>query len=190
MYITEVKVELKSSEIRGGIAVASDNQFHLVDQGNHRILTFRESDCTYITSIFNPDSRKRSGEYFVNIAVNSAGDLYVVDSRSGNVQVYNSSGKFMFVFGTRQMNKSEYKRGGLYSPHVIAINLEDFLFVGDENGVVSIFNRNGSFVRSFGGSGDKPGQFGNIQGMYFDHLRGQLYICEWNNDRVQVFQNQ
>lgn len=94
----------------------------------------------------------------------------------------------MFAFGT-ECSKSYYKRGGLSSPHAIAIDKEDFVFVGDRDGVVSIFAKNGEFVRSFGGSGDQPGKFGDIRGMQFDS-HGHLYVCEWETNRVQVFQKE
>ncbi len=171
----------------GGIALGDSNQIFLVDRGNHRIQTFH-SNFAYITSFFNPDSKACSNEYLERIALNSTGNLYITDRRNCNVQVYDNSGKFKFKFG-KEANKRCYNRGGLSHPHAIAIDKEDFVYVGDESGVVSIFDRMGSFVRSFGGPGDKPGQFGNIQAMHFDY-EGHLYICEWNTNRVQVFQGQ
>ena len=171
----------------GGIALGSKGEIFLVDRGNHRIQIFN-SNFTFVKSLFNPDSRERSHEYLERVAVNSAGDLYVTDYRNHNIQVYNKDGRFMFTFGKELKDIKErfYKRGGLSSPYAIAIDKDDFVYVGDKNGVVSIFDKDGGFVRSFGGSGDQPGQFGNIQAMHFD-AEGQLYVCEWKTNRVQVF---
>lgn len=173
--------------IPGGVAVGKDGKIFLVDRRNHRIQIFH-SNFTYFGSLFNPDDENRSCEDLESVALNSAGDLYVTDSRNCNVQVYNRNGAFMFAFGT-ECSKSYYKRGGLSSPHAIATEKEDFVFVGDRDGVVSIFAKNGEFVRSFGGSGDQPGKFGDIRGMQFDS-HGHLYVCEWETNRVQVFQKE
>ena len=172
----------------GGIAVRKDGRIYLVDRGNHRIQVL-ESSLEYTNSYFNPDSQERSSEYLECAALNSAGDLYVTDRRNCNIQVFNHNGKFLFTFG-KSASRREYKRGRLYNPHAIAIDREDFVYVGGDDGIVSIFDKKGNFVRSFGGSGNQPGQFGYIRGMHIDS-QGQLYICEWEtNNRVQVFQGQ
>ena len=171
----------------GGITVRKDGQIHIVDRGNHRIQTLL-SNLVYTTSYFNPDGKERSSEYLECAALNSAEDLYVTDSRNCNVQVFNRSGKFLFTFG-ESCNRRQYKRGGLSHPRAIAIDCEDFVYVGGDDGVVSIFDKKGSFVRSFGGPGDQPGQFEDIQGMHIDS-QGHLYVCDWKTNRVQVFQGQ
>ena len=171
----------------GGFAVGKDGLIYLVDRGNRRIQTFK-SNLTYATSYFNPDGKERSNERLECVALNSAGDLYVTDGRNCNIQVYKHGGKFMFAFG-KPANKRQYRRVELSNPRAIAIDQEDFVYVGGENGVVSIFDKRGCFVRSFGRSGDQPGQFGNIQAMYIDR-HSQLYISEWKTNRVQVFQIQ
>ena len=171
----------------GGIAFGTSSQIFLVDRGNHRIQIFN-NDFTLVTSLSNPDTKKSRYEYLERVAVNSAGEIYVTDRRNCNVQVYDRNGKYLFEFGTEAKAK-QYKRGGLSHPHAIAIDKEDFVFVGDENGVVSIFDKKGVFMRSFGGPGDQLGSFGNIQAMHFD-CRGMLYVCEWKTNRVQIFQGQ
>ena len=167
----------------GGIALGSGGLIFLVDRGNHRVQIL-QSDLVSLSSFSTPFDHSRLEQ----IALNSAGNLYVTDSRNANVQVYSDSGKFLFEFGT-QSQKKQYRRGDLCSPHAIAIDKEDYVYVGDENGIVSIFDKEGAFVRSFGGAGDQAGQFGDIQAMHFDH-QGNLYVCEWKTNRVQVFQGQ
>ena len=122
------------------------------------------------------------------MAFNSAGDLYVTDSRNCKVQVYNQNGRFKFAFGKKSSSR-HYSRGDLSRPHAITVNREDLVCIGDENGIVSIFSKKGKFLRSFGGSGKVPGLFGSIQAMHIDS-QGSIYIGEWKNDRVQVFQGQ
>ena len=169
----------------GGIAVGTDQQIYVVDRGNHRIQIL-QSDFEYKNSYFNPDEKERRYEYVENAALNSAEELFVTDRRNDNIQVFNRKGRFLFTFGKKAKSR-EYIRGALSSPNGIAIDHEDFVYVGGRDGVVSIFDRKGKFVRSFGGTGDQPGQFRDITGMHVDH-QGQLYVCDWQNNRVQVFE--
>ena len=170
-----------------GIAVRKDGLIYLVDQGNHRIQTF-QSNFAYLATFSNPNVTERTSECLESVAFNSAGDLFVTDSHNCRVQVYNHNGKFAFAFGKKD-DPRRYKRGGLSRPHAIAIDHEDFVYVGGDDGIVSIFNRRGDFVRTFGGPGDKPGQFRDIRGMHIDKY-GQLYVCEWITNRIQVFRGQ
>ena len=179
--------EVNELDNPGGIAVRKDGQIYIVDRGNHRIQVL-QSSLEYTTSYSNPDSQERSSEYLECAALNSAGDLYVTDRRNCNIQVFNRNGKFLFTFG-KSTSRRQYKRGGLYDPHAIAIDREDFVYVGGDDGIVSIFDKEGNFVRSFGGSGNQPGQFGHIRGMHIDS-QGQLYVCDWETNQVQVFQGQ
>ena len=171
----------------GGIAVRKDGQIYLVDGGNHRIQIF-QSDLQYTSSLYNPDDKERRSEYLECAALNSAGDLYVTDKRNCNVQVFDNSGKFLFQFG-KSGSKRQLKRGQLSNPRGIAIDREDFVYVGGDDGIVSIFDKKGNFVRQFGGFGDQPGQFKEIHGMHIDST-GQLYVCDWKTSQVQVFEGQ
>ena len=168
-----------------GVAVGKDGRIYIVDCGNHRVQIFDEHFVYYKTSS-NPDAKERSGEYLECVAINSDGDFYVTDRRNCNIQVFNHDGKFMFVFG-KKATPSKYQRGTLTYPHAIAIDHSDFVYVGGEDGIVSIFDRKGNFVRAFGGKGNEPGQFGLIWAMHIDH-KGLLYVCEQTNNRVQIFQ--
>ena len=168
----------------GGIAVGTDDRIYVVDRGNHRIQIL-QSNFEYMNSYFNPDERERRSEHVENVALNSAQELFVTDSYNYNVQVFNHKGRFLFTFGKNARSRN-YVRGALSSPNGIAIDHEDFVYVGGRDGVISIFDRKGNFVRSFGGTGDQPGRFHDIKGMHVDH-RGQLYVCDRQNNCVQVF---
>ena len=169
----------------GGVAVGTDGRIYVVDRGNHRIQIL-QSSLDFVKSYFNPDEREQRSEHIENAALNSAGDLFVTDRRNHNVQVFNHKGRFLFTFGKKAVSR-QYVRGVLANPVGIAVDHEDFVYVGGNDGVVSIFDKKGNFMRSFGGPGDQPGQSRNIRGMHIDH-RGQLYVCDWDNNRVQVFQ--
>ena len=49
-----------------------------------------------------------------------------------------------------------------------------------------MFRLDGSFVRSWGSRGSAPGQFKHPSGLAVSSA-GEVFICDWDNHRVQVF---
>ena len=75
--------------------------------------------------------------------------------------------------------------GNLDGPIGIALAGEE-VFVSDSgNQRIEVFDRNGKFLRAFGGEGDGPGELDRP--MHIDARDGKLYVAEYLNDRIQVF---
>ena len=76
-------------------------------------------------------------------------------------------------------------------PNGIAVDSSgQFLYVAFfETNCIRKFNMDGSFVTQFGTSGSDEGQFDYPGGLVVSRKTGQLYICDTNNDRIQVFLN-
>ena len=76
-------------------------------------------------------------------------------------------------------------------PNGIAVDSSgQFLYVAFfETNCIRKFNMNGSFIAQFGTSGSDEGQFNSPGGLVLSKKTGRLYICDSNNDRIQVFLN-
>ena len=76
-------------------------------------------------------------------------------------------------------------------PNGIAMDSSgQFLYVAFfESNCIRKFTMNGSFVAQFGTSGSDEGQFNSPGGLVVSKKTGRLYICDNNNDRIQVFLN-
>ena len=48
------------------------------------------------------------------------------------------------------------------------------------------FDRNGSFIKSWGGNGKGPGQFEVAHGISID-AKGRLWVADRENQRIQIF---
>ena len=55
------------------------------------------------------------------------------------------------------------------------------------NDRISVFDKNGTFLTSFGMGGTGDGQFENLHGIAIDPQTGWIYVCDSGNKRVQVF---
>ncbi len=49
-----------------------------------------------------------------------------------------------------------------------------------------MFTSEGQFISTFGRRGSEPGEFNNPRGLAVNK-DGILYVCDWDNNRVQCF---
>jgi NHL repeat len=106
------------------------------------------------------------------VAIASNGDIFVSEGHGGinddnsRIMKFAKDGRFIKAFGTRGTGD-----GQLRSPHAIAIDSQDRVFVGDRmNSRVVIFDREGTFVAAWK-------QFGRPSGIYVDK-NDMLYVAD------------
>ena len=76
--------------------------------------------------------------------------------------------------------------GQLTSPRNMEIGPDGMIYVADSgNHRIQVFDRNGQFVRGWGGSGTEPGQFNEPWGLAADDEF--LYVADTWNHRIQKF---
>ena len=95
-------------------------------------------------------------------------------------------GKFISKFG-KQGNM--YKDGEFNEPRFLSVNKEGLLMVRDSvNHRVQVFELSGKFVTKFGSEGSGRGELKNpfSTAILSD---GRIVVCEFNNDRIQVFEH-
>src|SRR5207244_10750207 len=73
-------------------------------------------------------------------------------------------------------------------PQDVAWLPDGSLLVADglTNGRIAKFDRNGTFVASWGTRGSAPGQLSGVHGIASDR-RGRVYVADRSNHRIQVF---
>ncbi|XP_064396595.1 E3 ubiquitin-protein ligase TRIM71-like [Halichondria panicea] len=109
------------------------------------------------------------------MAFNSSEELIVTDFE-GDVLVFDKKGKQI-----QSISKSKHGFGGIYG---VAVDKEDNIYVCDCKHCVYKFNKRGDLLKRFGTSGSGPKEF------YYPHgiavAGDQLFVCDYNNHRVQV----
>jgi len=119
------------------------------------------------------------------IALNSKGDLLIVDGGNNRIQVLNKTGQFLFKFGSYGN-----KDGQFSSPKGIAIDKDDNIIISDGNNKIQIFDSKGNFLSKFGSEGKENGQFNDPYGIAVDERNDNIVVCDSGNHRVQVFSRQ
>jgi len=108
------------------------------------------------------------------IAVDSSDRIFVGDN-TGRIQVFDSSGNFLFKFGTFVNIQS------------VTVDSSDRIIVSDISlNEIQVFDSSGNFLFKFGSFGTGDGQFSSPFGVAVDN-QDRIYVGEDGNSRVQVF---
>lgn len=115
-------------------------------------------------------------------AVDSAGNVYLVDGEANRVHKLDSEGHFITAWGTYGGNEGQFDH-----PAGIAVDAEDCVYVADSgNNRIQKFTSDGHFLRAWGSAGFGPGELNNPQGIVADSGTG-VYVVDTGNRRVQRF---
>lgn len=111
--------------------------------------------------------------------------LYVCNEGNNYIQVFDSTGKFLFKWGGTGSIDGLFDLP--YGITGVSIPAGKFIYIVDQaNNRVQIFTPTGAFSSSFGTPGTGNGQFDGPTFIASD-VNGNVYVVDSNNNRVQVF---
>ena len=113
---------------------------------------------------------------------NTTGNIYVADQNNNCVKVFDCTGKYLFKFGD---NEGE---GKMYLPKGIAICGDGILITQYSNCILN-YRLNGKFISRIGRQGRGELEFNFPFGLTIDESNGDIYICDRNNNRIQILNN-
>lgn len=161
-----------------GIAVASNGDVYIGENGNHRIQVF--SSTGTFKSIFNStDVSEPQG-----MAFDGSGNLWVADALTNNIKKFNSGGTLLATYGSSGTGNGQFN-----TPSDLAVDSNGNVFVADySNSRIEKFDSVGNYVTQWGSNGAGNGQFNNPIGVAVD-ASGNVYVSEDSNCRIQKFTN-
>jgi DNA-binding beta-propeller fold protein YncE len=117
----------------------------------------------------------------------SSGNMWAADDRGHVVYKVSPQGQVLLTLGTRGQT------GQINQPTDVAVGTNGDVFVAQghtpgANGDPRVlkFDRNGKFLKSWGGKGKGPGQFDVAHGIAID-ANGRLWVADRENQRIQIF---
>ena len=117
---------------------------------------------------------------------NKTGNIYVADQSNHCVKVFDNSGKILFKFGDSDgEGKMELPKGLVISGDRILISHGAY-YLGNPNQNILVYDLNGNFVSKIVKSGKGKIEFHFLRGLACNELNGDIYICDWNNNRIQI----
>ncbi len=121
-----------------------------------------------------------------HIRIDPLGNVWIADIGNHVVEKYTPEGKLLLTLGTKGKLGRDDKH--FNQPTDMAITPSGDIFVSDGygNSRVVHLDRTGKFINTWGELGHLPGQFDTPHSIAVDS-RGNLYVADRNNARVQVF---
>jgi DNA-binding beta-propeller fold protein YncE len=170
----------------GGLAIDNENRFlYVVDTQADRVAVFDADNykfLRYLGKAVKDRTVLGAFERPTNAAVDSDGNVYIVDTFNDRIQVFNADGDYISTFG-RQGNLA----GTFMRPKGIAIDGDNHLYVVDaEFNNVQMFDTEGRTLMYFGDRGYGPGAFTLATGICVDHKNRVIVSEQWNG-RIQIF---
>ena len=171
-------------ESPGGLAVDDKRQrLYVVDSKRHNVKAFSLPDGKLLSTIGKRGKAEEGFNFPTNIALDSNGNLYVVDTQNFMVKLFTPDGKLLRTFG--QIGD---RLGNFVRPKGIAVDSEDNVYIVDAAfNNFQIFNKEGKLLLFVGDGGTYYGQFFSPAGMAIDK-EDRIYVVDQLNRRVQVFQ--
>jgi|CXWL01.1.fsa_nt_gi M6 family metalloprotease-like protein len=190
-----------------GVAVDTSDNIFVVDNNNHRIQKF-DSNGVFLLKFGknggDGTSGSTEGQFNLpfGIAVNSTGYIHVADTSNHRIQIFDSSGNFIKMFGwgvDTGANAFEIcvsgcqsgiitgSAGGFAGPRGVAFDTLGNIFVADTGASrIQKFSSAGGFLSQFGSIGSGNGQFNQTRGVTIDSSNN-IYVADTNNHRIQKF---
>jgi sugar lactone lactonase YvrE len=165
-----------------GVHVAANGEVYVADTVNDRIQKFTpdpQQPHQYIHAATFGSSGSDPGQFRrpTDLALDGAGNLYVVDGGNSRIQKLDSGGgpQFSWAANTAPL-------GG------IAVAGDDtILFANSTQNRVEIYDSEGTPRGSFGSSGSDDGEFLTPRHVAVD-ADGNVYVVDGSNDRIQKFE--
>ena len=158
----------------------TNNRVYVCDTHNHRI-TILNHDLTFHGSFGRQGSQAGQFNYPQGISVSREGNVLVADFFNNRVQVFNANGHHLSSITHTGVGEK------LQDPVSVAVGPDDWVYVVEKNcHRVSVFDENGKYIKSFGKSGDKNGEF-NWPFAIAVRDDGYVYVSDTNNNRIQIF---
>ena len=109
----------------------------------------------------------------------NTGISYVADYNNKCVKVFDYTAKYWFKFG-------DVKGEGKMSYPDSLLIYGDRVFVTQINNYLQVYELDEKFVSRFGSHGNGKLQFSLPYGLSTDEYNGDIYICEYRNNRIQI----
>ncbi len=162
-----------------GIGAGSDGIIYIADSGLRKVFAINNKGAARFV-LGQEDGILRPTGVFAG-----GHKLYVVDTESSKVFVFDEQGKPLLEFGRRGDGDGEFN----FPTHIYADNTGKMYVSDTINARIQIFDAQGKFLNSIGKAGDGSGHFSRPKGVVVDSY-GHIYVADALFDNIQIFDDE
>jgi streptogramin lyase len=141
-----------------------------------------ERTLTYATKFGELGSEAGKLKSPFGMAIDSKGNLWVVDEGNSRIEEFGPGGEYLSSFG-----KAGAEAGQLKEPKGIAIDSKGNIWVAEAgNNRVQEFSPEGKSLQTFGKAGSETGQFKEPKAIAIDS-KGNVWVADSGNSRIEEF---
>ena len=115
------------------------------------------------------------------VCVSEKGHIFVTEKGNNRVQVFSPNGNHLYMFGEKSGNNA------MIEPHGVWVTKSSVYITLPNKHTVQMHTLQGGFIKKKSKEGKEKGKFIFPIGITGDNLRGNLYICDTGNNRIQIF---
>ena len=187
-FIVQINTELEAIETPKQpklVSFVCDNQKLLTEVNKLCKLVERVSEIDYtsktqsIISVYDKGTGNQQLNCPHGVTVDhNTGNIYVADCLNQCVKVFDNTAKYLYKFGD---GKGE---GKMFCPTGLLIR-DNTVFIS-HNHCILVYQLDGKFVSRIGKEGSGKLQFKHPWGISTDESNNDIYICDSNNNRIQI----
>jgi DNA-binding beta-propeller fold protein YncE len=170
-----------------GVAFNSKGHIFVIHRGPMSVMEF-DPDGTFIRGFGDGLFERAHG-----LRIDPEDNIWATDVAANLAYKFDPDGRLQMVLGVKGHSGEWHPFGHLrllHEPNEAVVGPSGDIFVlqghGKAESLVLKFDRDGNFIKSWGGKGNGPGQLNLPHSLVFD-AQGLLYIADRNNARIQVF---
>ena len=177
-----------------GVATDSRDRVYVFNRSEHPLIVY-DRDGRFLGSWGEGVFTRPHG-----ITITADDTLYLADDTDHTVRKFTTDGRLLQTLGTpNQPSDTGYqvgtdlqtiKRGSgpFNRPTRLSLAPSGELYVSDGYGNARVhrFAATGELIQSWGEPGTGPGQF-NLPHSVWAHTDGRVFVCDRENDRIQIF---
>ena len=170
-----------------GVAINSKGNIFVLTRGAQPLMEF-DPGGNYIRALGEGLLERPHG-----LRIDADDNIWITDGGAHIVLKLNPQGRIMLVLGVKGSPGEWHEAGFLRlfnEPNDVAFGARGEIYDTQGHGKgdsrVLKFDRDGNFVRTWGGKGAAPGQFNVPHSIAID-AQGLLYVADRGNKRIQVF---
>jgi len=140
--------------------------------------------------IWNINGSPNTFDRPTELALDSQGNVYVIDGGNQRIQKFDKDGNFILMWGSQGAGDGQFL---FHVPPAhygsIAVDKEGNVYVTDHFNRIQKFDSNGKFLMKFGETGYPDGEFYTLYGIAVDE-QGNIYTTDWTKYEIQRFNSE